>query len=47
MLRNYFVSMIDTFNIQKERIAKSFIMHSFVLSSFLTLLAKTSFVTFA
>ena len=47
MLRNSFVSMLDTFNIQKERIVKRFIMHSFVLSSFLTLLAKTSFVNFA
>ena len=47
MLRNSFVSMLDTFNIQKERIAKRFIINSFILSSFLTLLAKTFFVNFA
>ena len=47
MLRNSFVNTIDTFNIQKERIAKRFIINSFLLSSFLTLLAKTSFVNFA
>ena len=47
MLRNSFVSMLDTFNIQKERIAKRFIINSFILSSFVTLLAKTFFVNFA
>ena len=47
MLRNSFVSKLDTFNIHKESIAKSFIINSFLLSSFLTLLAKTSFVNFA
>ena len=47
MLRNSFVSMLDTFNIQKERIAKRFIINFFLLSSFVTLLAKTSFVNFA
>ena len=47
MLKNSFVSMINAFNIQKERIAKRFIINFFLLSSFLTLLAKTSFANFA
>ena len=42
MLRNSSVDMIDNFNVQKERIAKRFIGNFFLLSSFLTLLAKTS-----
>ena len=47
MLKNSFVSMITAFNIQKERIAKRFIINFFLLSSFLTLLAKISFANFA
>ena len=47
MLRNSSVDMIDNFNVQKERIAKRFIGNFFLLSSFLTLLAKTSSVNFA
>ena len=42
MLKNSLVSMINAFNIQKERIAKRFIINFFLLSSFLTLLAKKS-----
>ena len=47
MLRNSSVDMIGNFNVQKERIAKRFIINSFLLSSFLTLLARTSFADFA
>ena len=46
MLRNSFVSMIDTCNIQKERIAKRFIINFFLLSSF-AYFAKISFANFA
>ena len=46
MLRNSSVDMIDNFNVQKERIAKRFIGNFFLLSLFLTLLAKTSSVNF-
>ena len=46
MLRNSSVDTIDDFNVQKEKIAKRFIGNFFLLSLFLTLLAKTSSVNF-